>query len=151
MSKDILDPNSINMSGLSIGDIYVGRTASFSKTILDHDVYTFAGLIADFNPIHVNGEYAKTTRFGNRIAHGMLSASFISTVLGMSLPGAEALYLGQTLKFKAPVYIGDTITARAEVTEVFPEKKRFICHTTVTNQRGEVVVEGEATLLTMME
>ncbi len=151
MNKSILDPDSINMSGLSINEIYVGRTASFSRTITNSDVLTFAGLIGDFNPIHVNEEYAKTTRFGQRIAHGMLTAAFISTVLGMSLPGAEALYLGQTLKFMAPVKFGDTITAKAVVTKVIPEKKRFICHTTVTNQNGDLVVDGEATLLTMME
>jgi len=151
MSKNILDPNSINMSGLSIDDIYVGRTACFSRTITNSDVLTFAGLIGDFNPIHVNEEYAKTTRFGQRIAHGMLTASFISTVLGMSLPGAEALYLGQTIQFRAPVRLGDTITAKAEVIKVIPEKKRFVCRTTVTNQDGEIVVEGEATMLTMME
>ena len=82
MSK-MLDPNSLNMSGLSIGEIYVGKKASVSKTIEASDVYTFAGLIGDINPVHVNAEYAKTTRFGKRIAHGMLTASFISTIVGM--------------------------------------------------------------------
>jgi len=105
--SSMLNDNSLNMSGLSINDIYVGRKASFSKTIEFADVYSFAGIIGDFNPVHVNDEYAKTTRFGKRIAHGMLSASFISTVFGMLLPGADAIYMGQTLKFLAPVFIGD--------------------------------------------
>ena len=145
--SSMLNDNSLNMSGLSINDIYVGHKASFSKTIEFADVYSFAGIIGDFNPVHVNDEYAKTTRFGKRIAHGMLSASFISTVFGMLLPGADAIYMGQTLKFLAPVFIGDTITAEAEVTEVIPEKKRFIAKTTVTKQDGTVVVTGEGTMM----
>ena len=145
--SSMLNDNSLNMSGLSINDIYVGRKASFTKTIEFADVYSFAGIIGDFNPVHVNDEYAKTTRFGKRIAHGMLSASFISTVFGMLLPGADAIYMGRTLKFLAPVFIGDTITAEAEVTEVIPEKKRFIAKTTVTKQDGTVVVTGEGTMM----
>lgn len=146
-----LDDNSINMKGLSIDDIFVGQKASFSKTIMDADIYSYAGIIGDFNPVHVNEEYAKQTRFGGRIAHGMLTASFLSTVMGMSLPGADAIYLGQTLKFKASVKAGDTITAEATVTKIIKEKKIFYLDTIIKNQRGEVVVEGEATMMATKE
>ena len=139
----LLDKNSINMSGYSINEVYVGQKASFSKTIEYADIYNYAGIIGDFNPVHINDAYAKTTRFGARIAHGMLTASFISTVIGMALPGAEAIYLGQTIKFIAPVYAGDTITAEAEVIDIVPEKRRFTMKTTITKQDGTVVIEGE--------
>ena len=91
-----LDENSLNMSGYSIQDIFIGMKKSVSKTISESDVYTYAGLIGDINPVHVNEEYAKTTRFGKRIAHGMLTASLFSTIVGMLIPGADAIYLGQT-------------------------------------------------------
>lgn len=142
-----LDENSVNMKGVSIDEIYVGQRKSFTKTVTEADVNTFAGLTGDFNPVHVNAEYAKTSRFGGKIAHGMLTASFISTVFGMTIPGADGIYLGQTIKFLAPVRIGDTITAAIEVIKVMPEKKRFYARTTVTNQRGELVIDGEATLM----
>ena len=118
------DDCSINMSGFSIDDIYVGQTARFSKTVTESDIYTFAGVTGDFNPIHVNKEYAAKTRFGERIAHGMLTASFFSTVLGMMLPGAGAIYLSQNSKFLLPVKIGDTITAQGVVTEINKEKRK---------------------------
>ena len=142
-----LDPNSLNMSGYSIGEIYLGQKASVTKTIEAADVYTYAGIIGDINPVHVNAEYAKTTRFGQRIAHGMLTASFFSTIVGMLIPGADAIYCGQTLKFTAPVYFGDTITAEAEVTKIIPEKRMIVMSTIVKNQDGKIVVEGEATAM----
>ena len=111
----MFDDNSINMSGFSINQLYVGKTGRISKTITESDVYTFAGVTGDFNPLHVNAEYAKTTRFGERIAHGMLTASFFSTVLGMLLPGAGAIYLSQSCKFLLPVKIGDTVTAECVI------------------------------------
>jgi 3-hydroxybutyryl-CoA dehydratase len=143
----MLDDNSLNLKGLSIDDLYLGMKKSVTKTISENDVYTFAGIIGDFNPVHVNEEYAKSTRFGSRIVHGMLTASFVSTVFGMLLPGADAIYLGQTLKFLKPVRFGDTITATAEVTKIVAEKKLFYAKTTITNQKGELVVEGEGTLM----
>ncbi|MGF6907461.1 MaoC family dehydratase [Fusobacterium sp. PH5-44] len=143
----LIDNNSLNMSGYSIDEIYIGMKKSVSKTISESDVYTFAGLIGDINPVHVNAEYAKTTRFGERIAHGMLTASFFSTLVGMLIPGADAIYLGQTCKFVAPVKFGDTITATGEVTKIIPEKRIAYMKTTVTNQFGKVVVEGEATIM----
>ncbi len=141
------DDCSINMSGFSIDDIYVGQTARFSKTVTESDIYTFAGVTGDFNPIHVNKEYAAKTRFGERIAHGMLTASFFSTVLGMMLPGAGAIYLSQNSKFLLPVKIGDTITAQGVVTEINKEKKIFTVETTAFNQRNEVVIKGEAKMM----
>lgn len=143
----LIDDNSLNMSGYSIGEIFIGMTKSVSKTISESDVYTYAGLIGDINPVHVNEEYAKTTRFKGRIAHGMLTASFFSTIVGMLVPGADAIYLGQTCKFLLPVYIGDTITATGVVKEIIPEKRIATMTTTVKNQRGEIVVEGEATVM----
>lgn len=144
---DKTDENSLNMSGYSIGEIYIGMKKSVSKTITESDVYTYAGIIGDINPVHVNAEYAKNTRFGERIAHGMLTASFFSTLVGMLIPGADAIYLGQTCKFLLPVKFGDTITATGEVTKIIPEKRIAYMHTTVVNQRGELVVDGEATVM----
>ncbi|MDR3560254.1 MAG: MaoC family dehydratase [Negativicutes bacterium] len=132
----------IPYSALKIGD-----KASMSKTVSEHDVYTFAGVTGDFNPVHINTEFAKQTMFKERIAHGMLAAGFISAVLGTALPGANTIYMGQELSFKAPVKIGDTVTATVEVIELIPEKSRLICRTTVTNQDGVLVVDGKATMM----
>lgn len=125
----------------------LGQSASMTKTITETDVYLFAGITGDLNPAHVNESYAETTRFGRRIAHGMLSAGLISAVLGMQLPGPGSIYMSQTLKFKAPVYLGDTITAAATVTGLDEEKKRITLSTVATNQEGTVVTTGEALLL----
>ncbi|WP_363330966.1 MaoC family dehydratase [Clostridium sp. HMP27] len=147
----MIDENSLNMSGYSINEIYIGMKKSVTKTISESDVYTYAGLIGDINPVHVNAEYAKTTRFGERIVHGMLTASFFSTIVGMLIPGADAIYLGQTCKFLLPVKFGDTITATGEVISMRPEKKIAIMRTTVVNQRGELVIDGEATVMATKE
>lgn len=146
-----LDPNSINMSGFSIDEIEEGMTYSISKTIGESDIYNYAGIIGDFNPVHVNEEYAKTTRFGTRIAHGMLTGSFISTLVGMALSGADAIFLEQTLRFLKPVKIGDTIKASATVTEVRKEKRIFGMDCTITNQDGVVVLEGESLVMATKE
>ncbi len=132
---------------IPFAELRVGDTASMTKTVSEYDVYTFAGLTGDFNPVHVNAEFAKTTIFKERIAHGMLSVGFISAVLGTSLPGANTIYLGQELSFKAPVKIGDTVTATVELLEKIEAKNRLIFRTTVTNQDGTVVVDGKATVL----
>lgn len=126
---------------------YVGQTASVARTISESDVYLFAGVTGDLNPAHTNEEYAKKTHFKTRIAHGMLSAGLISAVLGMHLPGPGTIYTGQTLKFLAPVHIGDTITATAEIKSLDLERNRVVLTTTCTNQEGIVVVTGEATAL----
>lgn len=143
----MIDGSSLNMSGYSIQEMYVGQKASVSKTISESDINIFAGIVGDLNPIHVNAEYAKTTRFGERIAHGMLTASFLSTIVGMCLPGADAIYLSQELNFLLPVKIGDTITATGVVTKLLEEKKIGHLDMKITNQRGEVVVAGEGKIM----
>jgi len=135
------------MKGYTIKELEVGQSASISKTVAESDVYLYAGITGDLNPAHVNEEFAKGSMFKERIAHGMLSAGFISAVMGMHLPGPGAIYIGQTLKFTAPVKIGDTITATAEVIEKFEEKNRIKLKTTCTNQDGVVVIDGEATIM----
>jgi 3-hydroxybutyryl-CoA dehydratase len=127
--------------------LQVGETASFSKTVTEADVVLFAGISGDNNPIHIDAEYARGTRFGERIAHGMLTASFISTVLGTRLPGVGAIYVGQTLHFLKPVYIGDTVTAIATIESYDRQRARMKVATVCINQRGEEVLTGEADLL----
>ncbi|MBQ9973438.1 MAG: MaoC family dehydratase [Oscillospiraceae bacterium] len=126
---------------------YIGQSAQAAKTISESDIYLFAGITGDMNPVHVNQQYASQTRFEGRIAHGILSAGLISAVLGMQLPGPGSVYLGQQLKFLRPVYPGDTVTARATITHIDREKNRAVLSTVCTNQRGEEVVAGEATML----
>lgn len=128
----------------------VGQKASFSKTISDYDVYAFAGISGDFNPVHVNDVEASKSMFKQRIAHGILSLSFISTVIGQRLPGEGTIYLSQNAKFLKPVLIGDTITATVEVAEI-REKGRLLLKTYVTNQDGEKVVDGEALVIAPRE
>ena len=132
------------MKGKTIAEIQVGDSARFTKTIAEADIYLFAGVTGDLNPFHVDEEYAKKTFFKGRIAHGMLLGGFISTVIGCHLPGPGAIYVNQELQFLAPARIGDTITARAEVTKVDTENNRVTLHTTCTNQDGVLVVDGEA-------
>jgi 3-hydroxybutyryl-CoA dehydratase len=130
---------------MRLDELTPGLTAELSKTVTETDVVLFAGITGDFNPAHVNDVEARASRFGGRIAHGMLSAGFISAVLGMRLPGPGCIYLSQSLKFTAPVRIGDTVTARAEVVEVV--KRRVRLATTCRIQDGTTVVEGEAVVL----
>lgn len=125
----------------------VGQSASVAKTITDSDIYLFAGITGDMNPMHVNDQHAKASRFGGRIAHGMLSAGLISAVLGMQLPGPGSIYLGQELKFLAPVFPGDTVTARATIVDIDPVKNRAVLETECINQDGVKVVAGKATML----
>lgn len=132
---------------IKFADLKIGDKASMSKTVTEYDIYTFAGVTGDFNPVHVNAEFAKQTIFKERIAHGMLSAGFISAVIGTALPGANAIYMGQELRFLAPVKIGDTVTATVEVIEKIEAKSRVILRTTVTNQDDVLVVDGKATML----
>jgi 3-hydroxybutyryl-CoA dehydratase len=134
------------MKELAYDDIKVGDSASFSKTITESDIVSYAGITGDFNPLHVNAEFARESLFKERIAHGMLVGGFISAVLGTQLPGINTIYLGQELSFKLPVKIGDTVTAEATVTEKRDEKRIIKLKTTVTNQRGELVVDGNAVM-----
>ena len=125
----------------------VGDSAQITKTIEQSDIDAFANVTGDHNPVHVDEEFAKTTRFGRRIAHGMLTASLISAVLANKLPGEGSVYLGQTLQFVAPVFPGDEITARVIVKEIREDKPIVKLETICMNQREEVVVRGEATIL----
>ena len=132
------------MTGKSIEELTVGQSARFSKTITEADIYLYAGISGDFNPAHVDEEFAKKTFFKTRIAHGMLTASFISTIIGTLLPGPGSIYMRQEVNFLAPVKIGDTVTAVAEVAEILSEKKRVRLKTTCVNQEGTTVLDGEA-------
>ncbi len=132
---------------LRYANIQVGDKASMSKTVTEYDVYAFAGITGDFNPVHINKQFAKNTMFKEQIAHGMLSAGFISAVLGTALPGINTIYLAQELVFKAPVKIGDTVTATVEVVEKIDAKHRLLLKTIVTNQDNIVVVDGKATVM----
>ena len=125
----------------------VGDSAEITKTITDADVQAFADVTGDHNPVHIDVAFAKTTRFGRRIAHGMLTASLISAVLANKLPGEGSVYLGQTLQFVAPVFPGDEITARVTVKEIREDKPVVKLETICMNQRKEVVIRGEATVL----
>jgi len=125
----------------------VGDSAEITKTIEQEDIDAFARVTGDHNPVHVDEEFAKTTRFGKRIAHGMLTASLISAVLANELPGEGSVYLGQTLQFVTPVFPGDEITARVTVKEMREDKPIVKLETVCVNQRDEVVIRGEATVL----
>jgi len=132
------------MFGKTIDELTVGDNAQFSKTVTETDVYLFAGITGDFNPAHIDEDYSLKTYFGTRIAHGLLSAGFISAVLGTRLPGPGTIYLRQELTFLGAVKIGDTITARVEVTEIDTAKGRVKLLTTCDNQEGKRVLTGEA-------
>jgi 3-hydroxybutyryl-CoA dehydratase len=127
-------------------DIQVGEKVSFGKTITEADVFAFAGITADFNPIHVNAEFARSSFFGKRVAHGMLTASLINQTL-TNLGGLGTIHLTQTVKFMAPVFIGDTVTILSEVASKEPAKNRLTVKSTVTNQEGKTVLEGEALIM----
>ena len=127
--------------------LQVGDTAEFSKTITDEDIRAFADLTGDHNPVHLDDGFAATTRFGRRIAHGMLSAGLISSVLANKLPGQGTVYLSQTLNFVAPVYPGDTVRARVTVTKVRDDKPIVTLETVCTNQHDQLVLRGEAVVL----
>ncbi|HLY27964.1 MAG TPA: MaoC family dehydratase [Aggregatilineales bacterium] len=125
----------------------VGQRASRTRKVSAEDIELFARASGDTNPIHLDESYAATTQFKHRIAHGMLTASFISAVLASDLPGPGGIYLGQDLKFKAPVFIGDEITTTVEVIKYREDRRIATCQTTCTNQDGKVVIEGEAVIL----
>lgn len=134
------------MNGLFLEDLKVGQQAMFGRTITDADIVAFAGVSGDTNPIHLHDGFARTTRFGQRIAHGMLSGSYISTVIGTKLPGPGAVYISQSMNFKAPVIVGDTITAVATITEI-DDKRRRVTLKTQCLKGDTVVIDGEAIVL----
>lgn len=124
--------------------IRIGDSASYTKTFTEEDVRLYAGITGDYNSVHLDEEYARTTVFKGRVIHGMLTAGLISTVLGTILPGLGTIYLSQSLKFKAPVRIGDTVTATVRVVEIDQEKQRARLETVCINQSGKEVLAGEA-------
>lgn len=132
---------------MTIQEMKIGDRANMAKTVSESDVYTFAGITGDHNPAHINEQYASQTAFGGRIAHGILSAGFISAVLATKFPGPGTIYLSQELKFTKPVRFGDTVTATCTVTEIFPEKDIAKLETVCTNQNGDVVIKGTATVM----
>ncbi len=132
------------LHGYYLEDLHIGMKASYAKTITEADVVLFAGVTGDDNPVHINAEYAEQTMFEQRIVHGMFSAGLISAVLGTRMPGPGAIYIDQQLKFKAPVHIGDTVTATATVLEI-DEKRRRVKLETICTVKGKVVAEGVAT------
>lgn len=128
----------------TFNDFYLGQTAELTRCYSEKDVGQFADISGDRNPIHLNAEYAKNTRFGKRIVHGFLSGSLISAVLGNICPGEGSVYMNQTMNFLRPVFIGDEITAKVVVTGLDPENKQLTLETTCSNQNGKIVIEGSA-------
>lgn len=131
------------LNGYRFEQLAIGMSAMYSRTITDTDLRNFSGVSGDTNPMHLNEEYAKSTVFKSCVVHGMLTASLLSTVIGTRLPGPGCLYVSQTLSFKAPVHVGDTVYAKATVTELMPEKRRATLHTQCF-VKDTVVLDGEA-------
>jgi len=130
--------------GKSYEELEIGEKAMFAKTITETDVYLFAGISGDFNPMHVNEAYARTTPFGARVAHGPLTQSLAAPLVGMKLPGLGSIAVEFTARFKAPVYFGDTITVTGEVVEKISKKSWVRMALIWTNQEGKIVAEGSA-------
>lgn len=131
----------------TVDEINVGDKATLTRTFSEADVFAYAGVSQDVNPVHVDPHFAKNTIFKQRVAHGMFTASMISALLANELPGVGTIYLSQTLKFTAPVFLGDTLTADVEVAQVDRERGRVVFNGTLKNQRGEVVLTGESKVL----
>src|SRR5258706_9797491 len=128
-------------------DVKVGDKFSTSREVTDEIIHKFAEVSGDYNPIHLDEEFAKKTRFGRRIAHGMLSGAFISAVLGNEFKERKIVYLSQTMKFTAPVFLGDTVTATGTITNIREDKGIGTLHAVCTNQNGETLVKGEAVVM----
>ena len=131
---------------MAFHDLKIGQTASVQKTFSAADITAFAGASLDINPVHMSDKYAEGTIFGKRVVHGILTAGLISAVIGNYLPGPGSIYMGQELKFTAPVFLGDDITAQLEIIELIPEKKIVKLSTTCFNQDGKTVITGMATV-----
>ena len=131
---------------MTFNELKIGQKASLQKTFSEADVAMFAGVSMDVNPVHMSDGYAKNTIFGKRIIHGMLTAGLISAVIGNEMPGPGAIYLGQELKFMAPVYLGDDVTATLEIIDLREDTKILKMSTTCVNQDGKVVISGVATV-----
>jgi 3-hydroxybutyryl-CoA dehydratase len=132
-------------------DLEIGDSASVTHTITENDIETFGNLSGDYNPLHFNEEWAKKTMFKGRIAHGVLTAAYVSAAIGMKLPGPGTIYLSQSMRFRRPVRIGDTITATVEVIGKEDEKEQITLGTMVTNQEDEIVLQGDAVIMLMKE
>ena len=130
-------------------DIRIGQHAEYVRTVTSEDIEMFGQVSGDYNPLHFNEDWAKTTMFKGRIAHGILTATYVSTVIGMKLPGPGTIYISQSMKFRRPVRIGDEITARVEVISKNDEKEFLVLKTVCINQEDKVVLDGEA-VVTMM-
>ena len=139
-------PNFEEFYGYKFEELSVGQSAVYARTVTEADILMFAGVSGDYNPVHINEEFAQTTQFKGRIAHGMLTASVISAAIAGRLPGPGTVYLGQNLRFKAPVRPGDTVHATVTVKELFPEKRR-VSLSTVCTVNGKVVIEGDALVM----
>ena len=139
------------LSNFSYDEITIGQTASYSKQISEVDIQLFAAVSGDVNPVHLDADYAATTVFGERIAHGALTGAIISAALALELPGPGTIYLGQTLRFRKPVKIGDTITVQLEVTEKRDDKKFVTLQCTAINQDGKTVASGVAEVMAPAE
>lgn len=135
-----------DIHGYYFEDLEVGMSATYAKTITETDIVMFAGMSGDNNPVHLNHEFASSTMFEGRIAHGMLSAGFISTVLGTKMPGPGCIYLSQNLKFKAPVRANETVTAKVTIIKMIPEK-RFVELETICSVNGKPVITGDAVVM----
>jgi 3-hydroxybutyryl-CoA dehydratase len=135
------------MQGKTVTELQIGDIGEFSKTISESDIYLYAGITGDLNPAHINEPYAAGTFFKGRIAHGMLLGGFISNVIAMTLPGPGTIYISQNVRFLAPARIGDTITARIEVSAINVERSRATLKTQCFNQDGTLVVDGEAEVM----
>ncbi len=132
-------------------NVAIGQQFSTSREVTDELVRRFAEVSGDYNPIHLDEEFAKTTRFGRRIAHGMLSGAFISAVLGNEFKDMKIVYLSQTMKFTAPVFLGDTVTATATITAIREDKNIVTLETVCTNQNGDILVKGESAVMIMRD
>lgn len=139
------------LSNVTLDEITIGQKASYSKTCSEQDIQLFAHVSGDVNPVHLSAEYAENTQFGQRIAHGMYTGALVSAALAIELPGPGTIYLGQELKFRAPVFIGDTVTVELEVESIRSDKAiiGLLCH--CTKQDGTVVATGKATVIAPRE
>jgi acyl dehydratase len=139
------------LENITFDELAIGQTAEYSKTLSEADMILFAAVSGDINPLHLDAEYASTTMFRERIAHGMYTGGLISAALAMKLPGPGTVYLGQNMEFKRPVKLGDTITVHLEVLEKVAGKNIVTLSTTATNQEGKPVVTGTATIMAPTE
>jgi 3-hydroxybutyryl-CoA dehydratase len=145
LMSDVARPEPV--VGLAFEEIELGMSASTENTVTERDIQSFADITGDRNPVHLDADYAERTLFKGRISHGMLTASYISAVFGMRLPGPGAIYVTQTLNFRRPVWIDDRIKTTVTVAELFPQKRRVRFDCVCTNSDGKTVLEGQAMMM----